>query len=231
LTVHYWDYRGTGESPDPGPYGFESDLADLRDVITTLDLENTGYTLAGHSYGGLPVLKFALNARQPPNGLVLMSTSANLRSAVTGLHERKCSRLGASSAQIYTAATTAVVEGRATEIDRETFLQLEFKNHFAGLAADRFKLFMQNLELSFPVFTSHADWLAVDLEPELEQIYIPTLVAIGDQDTIVPPEFSAPLLKIPGAKSVDIARCGHWGLVEHPAIFAASLEHFCLGLA
>lgn len=53
----FFDYRGTGNSRDPGVYGFDEDQADLISVIKTMKLQQ--FSILAHSYGGLHAIKFA----------------------------------------------------------------------------------------------------------------------------------------------------------------------------
>jgi proline iminopeptidase len=226
LRVHLLDLRGTGESRSEGPFGFHIDLADIDDAIKVLNLSPSAYILAGHSYGGLPALQYALSGSVSPGGLVLLSTSAKMLSVVQSLNDRKSANLGAEKAAVFGKAILAIVENKATDADQKTFLELEFTNHFRHLPTPVLQRFMSNLEFSFPVFTTHSDWLSIDLEPMLKQIQVPSLILSGQNDIIVPPIFSDALMTIPKTQRFDATECGHWLFVEQPAFFVEKLTQF-----
>lgn len=51
----------------------------------------------------------------------------------------------------------------------------------------------------------------------LTHISVPTLVLVGDSDTITPPEYSEEMAeKIPNAKLIKLYRCGHATTLEQP---------------
>jgi pimeloyl-ACP methyl ester carboxylesterase len=57
----------------------------------------------------------------------------------------------------------------------------------------------------------------VDSRPTLATIRCPTLVLVGEQDAVTPPERAAELAGgIPGARLVTVADCGHMSAAEQP---------------
>lgn len=56
-----------------------------------------------------------------------------------------------------------------------------------------------------------------DSRPGLAAIGCPTLVLVGDSDKLMPPELSAEIAdRIPGARLVVVADCGHLSTLERP---------------
>ena len=66
-----------------------------------------------------------------------------------------------------------------------------------------------------------------DSTPLLSSIHLPTLVIVGDEDTLTPPTLSEGLHRaIPGSELVKIARCGHLSNLEQPEAFNAAVAPF-----
>jgi pimeloyl-ACP methyl ester carboxylesterase len=65
-----------------------------------------------------------------------------------------------------------------------------------------------------------------DLRPDLAGIRIPTLIAVGAQDTLTPPELAEEMAAlIPGARpALRIPDCGHLPPMERPAETSALLR-------
>ena len=66
-----------------------------------------------------------------------------------------------------------------------------------------------------------------DSAPQLSRISVPTLVLVGEEDTLTPPsESEAMRAGIPRARMVDIPRAGHLSNLEAPDEFTAALADF-----
>ena len=69
---------------------------------------------------------------------------------------------------------------------------------------------------------------ACDLLP---QITVPTLVIVGDEDSITPPSMSQTLAdNIPNAQLKIIPQAGHLSNIEQPEIFNRAVREFCKAL-
>ena len=68
----------------------------------------------------------------------------------------------------------------------------------------------------------------VDSRPGLGLVRCPTLVLVGEQDVLTPPERAAEIAAaIPGARQTIVADCGHLSALEQPAAVTHALtEHF-----
>jgi pimeloyl-ACP methyl ester carboxylesterase len=68
----------------------------------------------------------------------------------------------------------------------------------------------------------------VDSRPGLGLVRCPTLVLVGEQDVLTPPERAAEIAAaIPGARQIVVADCGHLSALERPAaVTDALIEHF-----
>ena len=66
-----------------------------------------------------------------------------------------------------------------------------------------------------------------DRTAELSKIRVPTLVIVGDDDAVTPPEAAVTLAnRIPGAELTVIPEAGHLCAIEQPAAFADALGRF-----
>jgi pimeloyl-ACP methyl ester carboxylesterase len=66
-----------------------------------------------------------------------------------------------------------------------------------------------------------------DARPGLSHISFPTLVVVGDQDAITPPEKARELAgQIPDARLVTLRGAGHLSNLENPVAFTAAAREF-----
>jgi pimeloyl-ACP methyl ester carboxylesterase len=71
-----------------------------------------------------------------------------------------------------------------------------------------------------------------DAGPELGNIRVPTLVIVGEQDAVTPPDGATRTAgRIPGAELVVIPGAGHLSNLEAPAEFTAAVRSYLAGLA
>jgi pimeloyl-ACP methyl ester carboxylesterase len=66
-----------------------------------------------------------------------------------------------------------------------------------------------------------------DSTPLLSSIHVPTLIVVGDEDTLTPPPASEEMQRaIAGSELVRIPQAGHLSNLEQPALFNAALAAF-----
>jgi pimeloyl-ACP methyl ester carboxylesterase len=66
-----------------------------------------------------------------------------------------------------------------------------------------------------------------DSSPLLQSIHVPTLIVVGEQDTITPPALSEQMYQaIKGSEYVVIPNAGHLANLEQPEAFNAALARF-----
>jgi len=69
-----------------------------------------------------------------------------------------------------------------------------------------------------------------DSSPLLAQIRCPTLVVVGRQDALTPPELSQEMAsRIPGAKLEIIPDCGHLSTMEQPVAVNRAIRAWLTG--
>jgi pimeloyl-ACP methyl ester carboxylesterase len=70
-----------------------------------------------------------------------------------------------------------------------------------------------------------------DATPQLGAIRVPTLVIVGAEDTLTPPDLARRLAgAIPGAKLVEIDGAGHLSNLEQPERVTEALTAFLKGI-
>lgn len=70
-----------------------------------------------------------------------------------------------------------------------------------------------------------------DSTPTLEQVRVPTLILVGQEDALTPPAQAEKMARgIPTAKLVALDRAGHMANLEEPAAFNDAVREFILGL-
>ena len=66
-----------------------------------------------------------------------------------------------------------------------------------------------------------------DSTPQLASIHVPTLIVVGDEDTVTPPSAAAEMHRaIAGSELVTIPEAGHLTNLEQPDAFDAALARF-----
>jgi 3-oxoadipate enol-lactonase len=71
-----------------------------------------------------------------------------------------------------------------------------------------------------------------DAVPHLGTIRVPTLIIVGEQDTLTPPDGAKRTAdRIPASRLVVIPKAGHLSNLEDPAAFTAAVRDFLSGLA
>jgi pimeloyl-ACP methyl ester carboxylesterase len=66
-----------------------------------------------------------------------------------------------------------------------------------------------------------------DSTPLLSTIHVPTLIVVGEEDTLTPPAASQDMHHlVPGSELVMIPKAGHLANLERPDVFNAAVSHF-----
>ena len=66
-----------------------------------------------------------------------------------------------------------------------------------------------------------------DSRPDLPRIAVPTLVGVGEADTLTPPPLAEEMAAaIPGARLLRIAEAGHLPSMEQPEAVTAALSRW-----
>jgi 3-oxoadipate enol-lactonase len=211
------DLRGFGDGAgDPAAERLDDYVADLVDLLDALHAHDA--VIAGVSMGGY--VAFALLGIVPSyvRGLILADTRAEADSP-EGLAARRRMLALVAEGGVEAVAADMVPKllGETTRRERggvvETVRSLILANTPAAIAGAVTAMMQRP-----------------DSTPLLATIHVPTLVIVGEEDTLTPPPVAEALRRgIGGAELVRLAGAGHLPSIETPDAFngavAAFLEH------
>lgn len=206
------DLRGHGESSAPDHDWSIADMAlDVVRLLRNLGAERSH--VVGLSLGGMVALQFALDYPYATTSLVLADTMGGpgrfekeWRAAVQFIEENP---MGAIARKRITDAFSESVD----PVMRDYFI-----DRVAGNDKEAY------------VRTARA-LLRFSVTERLAEIAAPTLVVVGDQDRVTPPEMSRDLKSgISGARLATIAGAGHLSNLEKPAEFNRAVLDFLVAL-
>ena len=200
------DYPGYGES-DPAEPGTTRDdfAAAVLAAMYTLQIERAH--ICGLSLGGVIAIAIHHAAHERCASLILADTFA-VHPNGPAIYERSV----AASEQMseLAAARTPVLLAPGASED----VHQEVRETMARIDPEAFRI------------GAEAVWLA-DQRDRVAAIRVPTLVLVGDQDTVTPPELSRELAEArPGAELNVLAGAGHLANIERPADFNRLVEQF-----
>ena len=202
-----FDYPGYGES-DPMPGATRDDFAAaILAAMDALAIERAH--ICGLSLGG--VIAIALHAAAPGRcaSLILADSFA--------VHPDGQAIFDRSEAASRTIGMRGLAEARASALLGTAATQ--------AMHAEVIDT-MSNIDPQAYVIGARAVWLA-DQVDRASAIRVPTLVLVGDEDSITPPALSEQLVSlIPGAAIEVIAGAGHLANLEQPAAFNAAIDTF-----
>lgn len=218
----YWrviapDLRGFGRSTANAPLTIESMADDLHALLRELDA--LPFVLAGISMGGYIGMAYALKYSSDLRGLILIDTKAEADTP-----EQKAGRL--KNAELArTRGATAVADQMLPKM-----LADETPRRRPAVAEALRKL----MEECPPATIEHA-LLAMrdrpDRSAQLGSISIPTLVIVGDNDSITPIAAAESMQKrIPNAELAVIRGAGHMAPMEQPAQVNRAIRQFLQAL-
>jgi 3-oxoadipate enol-lactonase len=209
-----WDARGYGKSNDSPQTLTLSDYAD--DLLRLLDhLKADKAHLVGLSMGGMIIQDFYGRYAERVATLSLVDTSSGFGGTSEEVkHDFLSRRLdplekGLTPQDIAPGVVEVLVAKSASVAVREKLK--------ASLSALRVEPYKQAL---YAIVTT-------DFRPVLPNITVPTLVIVGEEDQVTPPEASEFLVtNITGASLVKIPNAGHLTNIERPEVFNAALGTF-----
>jgi 3-oxoadipate enol-lactonase len=201
-----FDYPGYGES-DPAPAGTSRDdyAAAILSAMSALEVGEAH--ICGLSLGGVVAIAIHHVAPRRCASLILADTFA-VHPAGHAIYER--SLAGSANLAVMAEARVDVLLGQPADpaVRREVVET------------------MSRIDPAAYRIGAEAVWLA-DQRARAGAINVPTLVVVGDQDLVTPPDLSNELVDIiPDARMQVIRGAGHLGNLEKPAEFNAIVENF-----
>jgi len=201
-----WDARGYGDSDDyEGPLDFSAFAADVLRVLDFFRAPKAH--IVGLSMGGRIARDVAL--RYPERVATL--TLANTHPGFDALSPQEVRRFVEERRNRTPESMRALLGSLARPGAYEALLE-SFK-------ALRKPSYLKTLEAS----------VAQDRAAPVENIGARTLVITGSEDRVYPPSLARAMAqRIPGAKLVEIAGCGHLSNLEQPERFNRIVRNFLL---
>lgn len=215
------DLRGFGGSTDPRAEGVDPTIDDYADDVAALVREVAGgpVVLGGLSLGGY--VAFAVMRRSPAlvRALILADTRAGADSTEARAGRRAMlTVLEHDGPQGVAREMMPNLVGASTKASNpgvEETLRLLIKRQSPAAIRDAIVRMMER----------------PDSTPLLASIQVPTLVIVGDEDTLTPPsDAEAMVAALPHASLVRIAGAGHMTNLEQGQAFEASIDDFLASL-
>jgi peroxiredoxin len=206
-----YDRRGFGDSGKPsGGYDYDSFASDLNDLMTQLDVHDA--VLVGFSMGGGEVARYVGRY-----GTGRVAKAALLASVTPFLLKTADNPSG-----IDQAVFDGMIEG--AKADRVTFLEQLLPNYYnyepgTGLSADLlpFSKWIAWSASALGTVECIRAFGTTDFREDLAKLTVPTLIAHGDSDRIVPLEISSQLAheRIKGSRLEVIKGAPHGFAATH----------------
>jgi pimeloyl-ACP methyl ester carboxylesterase len=211
------DLRGTGRSAKPaGGYDIERLTDDVRAVMQALELE--GATVVGWSFGGQ--IAFNLTASVP--GLIarlVLLCSNGVRASRSNEFP-----FGGRPQSLLKALQKGERDNRIAA-RRKTVA-----SGFAGKPDPHVLNFLIAVQLQMPSWAAVAcyeSYLLTDLVAAIDRVHVPVLQIVGVEDVVTPVDGARWLAeRLPDARIVELAGCGHYPMFEAGPEFRAALVEF-----
>jgi len=206
------ELRGNGAVPDPAPAAITREGYAL-DAIAALDaLQAERAVIVGCSLGGVVAFELARRIPERLAGLVFVGSFAKYPDTEAYVARILAAVEAAGDMAAFARARTMQL-GLPPQRERETIEQMARKSRSSYEAATR------------------ATWTG-DYRRDLAAICVPTLVMVGERDSVAPRALSEEIAAgIPGARFVELAAAGHVANADAPEAFNAELRAFLDGIA
>ncbi|MEP2532804.1 alpha/beta hydrolase [Shimia sp.] len=222
--VVYYDHRGNGRSDlcDEDTWTLEQWADDLKGLCDALGIEKP--IVIGTSFGGFVTLAYATKYPDHASGLALISTSAKVEfPAVYDAFHRVGGEEISKIAEAYWENPTD--EGRALYRDR----CVPFYDFAEDNSSDWLVRILWRNETALWFNGPNNEHGRFDFRDRLSKINCPTLVMVGEEDPITPPEFSDALvagLRADQTHYIRFDRCGHGVVGDKPDEALKALRQF-----
>ncbi len=222
--VVYYDHRGNGRSDlcEKSTWNLDQWGDDLKGLCDALGVENP--IVIGTSFGGFVTLSYATRYPDHAAGIALISTSAKVDFQSV---YKAFGHLGGEEimeiAQAYWENPTD--EGRALYRDR----CVPFYNYTKGASSDWLKRVLWRNETALWFNGPNNEHGHMDYRNTLSKITCPTLVMVGEEDPITPPEFSDTIaagLRADRVQYIKFKNCGHGVIRDKPDEALKALRDF-----
>ena len=209
------DLKGFGGSDAPenrSTYSMDAYAGEVKALLDELGIDEV--VLVGLSMGGYVAFAFLRRYPQAVRGLVLADTRAEADPP-----EAKDKRSGQQK-HVLEHGTQSLIDALPGALLSETTLQRKAD------VVETAKTLMDNPRAGF-IGALEAMKQRPDSTGDLTGIRVPTLVIVGENDTLTPPAASRSMHEaIGGSRLVSIPEAGHLSNLEAPEAFNAALTEF-----
>jgi 3-oxoadipate enol-lactonase len=207
------DSREGGRAADPLATSVDDYAGDIIDLLDALHIQEA--VIGGLSMGGYVTFAVFRHAPRYFSGMVLADTraGADTPEGVDG-RKRMLVLLREKGPRAVLEQMLPKLLGETTRRERP-----EIENRLRDLA-------LSNSESAIAGAIT-ALMTRPDSTPLLSSLHCPTLILVGDEDTLTPPELSREMHRaIPGSELVTLPGAGHMSNLEQPSAFNAAVAHF-----
>lgn len=208
-----YDCRGQGLSDKPvTKYTQDVHTSDLKNLIDELEIERV--SVIGLSNGGMIAQHFALRYPEMLDKLVLVDTCCYVDSLLSLMIDIwiRATRLGGN------------------EFRYDVTIPFVFSNDFIAENSENILKMKENsVRMNDPdaIINLARACKEHDLSRSINNINVPTLILVGEQDILIPPRHSEYLYhNIKNSKLTRIEGCGHIPSIEKPGIFNKTVIGF-----
>lgn len=203
------DLRGFGESEVRGPYTMDAYADDVIAVMDALQIERA--VIAGLSMGGYVAFEILRQAPERVTRLALLATSASPDGPKRAAQRR--------------AAIASLAHGRFAGVTKRMLPRLIHADLVASEIGAEVRAMAQRVGGDAFLRQQTAILARPDSRPVLPSIRVPTLIGVGDGDTLTPHVESDRMHRaIPGSSLHVFGRCGHLPALERSAMTTALLR-------
>jgi proline iminopeptidase len=221
----FWDFGSVGLSEKRAVNSFSEDWLDLLGVVEHFKFRKID--LFGHSYGSVLALKYAIEMGVKAERLILAAGAPAFLPLLSGIFERKKSRLSPAEMQKLAEIRERLEMGQSRPDDGMKFCEVDSKCQFLNPDQALIRKFAEGTEFNLQVFAQNQEWVTLDFTQRLAAIKAKTLVLTSINDVVVPPEASAPFVQnIPNVREVLFEHSSHWVFAEEPEKFIRAVDSF-----
>ncbi|KKB77134.1 alpha/beta hydrolase [Devosia soli] len=171
------------------------------------------FALAGLSMGGYVALEIMRQAPDRVTHLALLDTSARPDSD----ERREARRKGIENVKL----------GKFIGVSRSLLPSLLAKRNLETPLADEVQAMAERCGQDTYIRQQKAILGRIDSRPQLASIQVPTLIGVGTEDILTPPELAEEMASaIPHADIVHFAKCGHLPTMENPSAVAGAIGNW-----
>jgi pimeloyl-ACP methyl ester carboxylesterase len=207
-------FRGFDGGPgDPPANSIDDYAGDVVDLLDALHVHEA--VVGGLSMGGYVAFALLRHASRYVRGLILADTKAQADTpeGVEG-RKRMLELLGRQGPAAVAEEMLPKVLGETTRRTRPAVVE-QVRSLATSSSAEAIAGALRVL-MTRP-----------DSTPQLAGIHVPTLIIVGDEDTVTPPSAAAEMHRaIAGSELVTIPETGHLANLEQPDAFDAAMANF-----